>query len=155
MQTAKAFRITVAGLVLAAFSLLTPMRAQAFLYPQMFSPINATERKEQADAAFALRQWDKAVMLYTDALNTGDLPPKQKAIAYENRGRCRLAVNKPHQALADFRRSIEVFPGRASAFAARALAWQGIGALEQAVQDAHRALKLAPDNVEALSIIEK
>lgn len=132
----------------------TSIDAHAFLYPQMFSPVNAAQVYEDANAAFSAGNYEQASALYTETINTGDLSPEDMATAYENRGRCNFQGNRPHQALADLRRSIEIAPYRASAFAARAQAWKQIGNAQAAQADARQALKQDPANAEALLLLQ-
>ncbi|BBD06946.1 hypothetical protein [Desulfovibrio ferrophilus] len=130
---------------LLTLAAMTPVRAEAFLYPQMFIHENPAQLVKQGDQAASNNQWDEAVQAYSKAINTGDLDPVDMAAAYEKRGELWLKLEKPHQALADFRRSIEIAPGRATAFLARAKAWLAIGAKAQAQADTAVARRLCPD----------
>lgn len=130
--------------VSSVFILLFPCKADAFLYPQMFSRDNPMEIMRQADAALADKAMQAAVDLYTAAINTGDLDPPDAAVAYERRGRAWLALGRPHQTLADLRRSIELAPQRASAFAWRARAWEALDMSEEALRDADAAVHACP-----------
>lgn len=124
---------------------LAPLRAEAFLYPQMFSRDDPATRMDEGRTALDEGRLDDAAMAFTQAINTLDLDPPEMAEAYELRGGVRLQQGLAHQALADFRRSIEIAPGRATAFVGRARAWLSMDAAEQALNDLAAARQRCPD----------
>lgn len=140
----------ILALLPALFAALAPQRAEAFLYPQMFEHKDARTIRDRADEALAAKAFQEAVDLYTEAANTGDLDPADAAAAYEGRGRAWLALERPRQALADLRRSVEIAPGRASALVWRARAWLALGARKQAMEDAEDAVRACPECPQAL-----
>jgi len=124
---------------------MAPSTARAFLYPQLFHHDNAAALAAEAETARAEGRLDDAAKAYTLAINTGDLDPADMAAAYEGRGRVRLSQDDPHQALADFRRSIEIAPSRAGGFLGRARTWLLLGQPEQAAQDVDSAATRCTD----------
>jgi len=92
---------------------------------------------------------DTAWALVTSAINSGDLDQRALADAYIWRGRLTLDGGDPSQALADFRRAVELAPQTSPALAWRALAWLALGRSETALADARQATHLTPERTEA------
>lgn len=87
---------------------------------------------------------DEAWDLLTRAVNSQDLDQRSLADALVLRGRLGLEGVAPYQALADFRRAVELAPAASGALAWRALAWLELARPEPALDDARRAVTLTP-----------
>jgi len=82
--------------------------------------------------------------LLTRAVNSADMDQRALADALVLRGRLGLEGAAPEQALADFRRAVELAPATSGALAWRALAWLELDRPGPALDDARRAVTLTP-----------
>ncbi|WP_291497884.1 tetratricopeptide repeat protein [Desulfocurvus sp.] len=87
---------------------------------------------------------DQAWELLTRAVNSTDMDQRSLADALVLRGSLGLGGVAPYQALADFRRAVELAPATSGALAWRALAWLELGRTGPALDDARRAVTLTP-----------
>ena len=75
--------------------------------------------KTRADEAFRAGLHSAAAACYSSLIDVltqrGEYEPKQLAILYSNRSACSVALSRPHHALADARRSVELAPEWAKA----------------------------------------
>ncbi|MEI6669426.1 MAG: tetratricopeptide repeat protein [Acidobacteriota bacterium] len=94
------------------------------------------------DAAFNAGQMAEAEAAYTRALaiNPDD------AVALLGRGRTRLNLRRPEDALADLNRAVALAPITPGVFQARALVYVGLKDFRAAIADCTRAVELAPDD---------
>ncbi len=135
---------------LAALAAPAPGRAQDGPMIPLLTPRlnreNPRETLRQAEAALARGERDLAWELATKAINSGDLDQPALAGAYVWRGRLGLDAGDAGQALADFRRGVELAPAASDALAWRARAWLALDAQDPALDDARRAAALTPDS---------
>jgi tetratricopeptide (TPR) repeat protein len=116
--------------------------------------LNAAGVQEQASAIVrqgdgyrASRQYDRAIVEYSDAIKADP----RSADAYFNRGLSYEAIGSDRSALEDFTSVIRIGGTRtASAFERRATIYVRMGARDRAAADYERAMKLDPRSAEAL-----
>lgn len=127
---------------------LAPALAQDAPLVPLLSP-----RLERDDPHQLVRQGREAALhgdpataweLLTRAVNSSDMDQRSLADALVLRGRLGLESAAPQQALADFRRAVELAPATSGALAWRALAWLELARPGPALDDARRAVTLTP-----------
>lgn len=100
------------------------------------------EKRSEAMAAYSEQDYQKAVDLYTEAIQMNP----QAALLYAKRGQVFLALKKPNACIRDCDRAIELNPDSAAAFKFRGRANQLIGKFEEAASDLRLACKLDFDD---------
>lgn len=101
-----------------------------------------TARVARGNVNGALRQYQKAILDYSEALKSKpDLP-----IALVNRGICYEALHQDAKALEDFDRSVRLAPDLPQAYAARGGYWGRKNDPARALPDLDQAVKLRPDD---------
>ena len=88
--------------------------------------------------------FDKAIVLFTRAIESGKLSQENLSIAYCNRGFARRKKGDYDKAIADFTKAIEINPNDASAYQFRGYCWKFIGNDDKANADYEKAKKLDP-----------
>lgn len=120
------------------------------------NPGNGGEQSEASDAVainrqgnswFAIREFDKAIADYTEAIR---LDPKY-AVAYQNRGVVWSEKGEHDKAIADHTEAIRLDPNYAIAFNSRGVAWQRKGEYDKALDDHNRAIQLDPNDAVAFT----
>ncbi len=95
-------------------------------------------------------KYDEAVTLYTQVIDSGALPPEDNLMSYlyNNRGLLRMQRADYQGAVSDFTNALK---GRAEAmmYVNRAKAWTLLGEDEKALEDADKAVELAPESSRA------
>jgi len=86
---------------------------------------------------------DKAIRLFTKAIESGELSPKDLGIAYNYRGIAWLHKADNDKAIADFTKAIALDPKDADAYKYRGLSWQYIDD-DKAIADYTKAIALNP-----------
>lgn len=94
---------------------------------------------------------DEAFRLYTKAIESGDLSPRDQAVALTNRGRLHLAKDDFDNAIADYSETIRLAPDIADAYFYRAYAQFRKGAPDQAFADYSEAIRVEPAHSAAYS----
>lgn len=95
---------------------------------------------------------NRAIKLYTQAINSGDLPKKELALIIYLRGNLFLARSEYNRAIEDASKAIELDPtGNAVAYAyhIRAAALSGIGQFDRAIKDHNKSIELKPEYANA------
>jgi tetratricopeptide (TPR) repeat protein len=90
----------------------------------------------------------KAVELFTQALDSGELTTMNRARSFNNRGLALLRLGKADQALADFDRALETAPKLVSAYYNRSLALAAQQKWSEALAAVERAISLDPQPAE-------
>lgn len=94
----------------------------------------ATEFKEQGNAAFKNGDWTAAIEFYTKAINSGK-HHKQLGTFYKNRAAAYLKLEKFEQVVRDCDKSLELEPNEPKALYRRAQAKEQLGRFEEAYRD--------------------
>ena len=88
--------------------------------------------------------YDKAIGLFTKAIESGKLSQENLSIAYCNRGFARRKKGDYDKAIADFTKAIEINPNDAGVYQFRGYCWKFIGNDDKANADYEKAKKLDP-----------
>lgn len=102
-------------------------------------------KHKKAHAALKKGEIDKAIILYTEALN---LAPDNCDIL-SDRATAFLHKKDQLRSMADFNKAVELDPNYSFRYAARAFAKQNFGDLDGAVEDYQKAVDLDPDDAVA------
>lgn len=140
----KPLRNRLAAVLVATASTLAAAAATAGAY------------EDWRDATEAMKQkhYDKAIPLYTRAIDARTYTGKELAQLYHMRGRARLQKpgalimlhpDAPAAAIADFNASIELNPNEAEVYNDRGAAFSMLDKPEQAIPDYSTAIKLRPN----------
>jgi tetratricopeptide (TPR) repeat protein len=107
-----------AGLAMAVKAM--PAKARAASAPEMAAPTSTHAAELANDGLDALNagEDERAVRLFTEALETGDLTPSERQYAYYERGQAHLAAQHFDLAQADFKEAVRLKPDDADAQAA-------------------------------------
>jgi tetratricopeptide (TPR) repeat protein len=112
------------------------------------APAYASARSDMKAGYDALRRhdYDKAISLFTSAIETGDLTRPNRALAYHYRGAEYLNVGRYDEAIADFDRAIMLEPVKLpTAYSDRGIAYRRKGDYAKAIADYSEAIRLWPD----------
>jgi lipoprotein NlpI len=111
------------------------------------APVGAEIRAdvEAGDEARHRGAFEKAVGLYTAAIQSGHLDGAALAGAYAKRGDTYRDQARYDRAIADFAAALKIDPGLAEAHNGRALVFSQQGLYDRAIVDYRAALKLKPD----------
>lgn len=88
--------------------------------------------------------FDKAIGLFTRAIESGKLSRENLSIAYYYRGLARGKKGDYDKAIADLTKAIEINPNDAAAYQFRGYFWKFIGNDDKANADYEKAKKLDP-----------
>ncbi|CAK1600994.1 unnamed protein product [Parnassius mnemosyne] len=100
------------------------------------------EKRTEAMKAFAEQQYEKAIKLYTEAI---ELNP-QSALLFAKRGQVYLKLNKPNACIKDCTRALELNCDSAAAYKFRGRAYRLLGKFEEASHDLCESLKIDYDD---------
>lgn len=89
---------------------------------------------------------DRAIKLFTQAIESKKLSKENLAIAYNNRGSAYDDKGNVDQAIKDFSKAIETAPEYDAAYYNRSYAMERKGKMAQALKDMEKAVKLVPDD---------
>ncbi|HXJ02498.1 MAG TPA: tetratricopeptide repeat protein [Micropepsaceae bacterium] len=90
--------------------------------------------------------YETAIALLTNAIETGDLSRDNLALAYHYRGAEYLKAARPDEAIADLDRAIAIAPSRyPTAYSDRGIAYRRKGDYAKAIADYSEAIRLWPD----------
>ena len=96
-------------------------------------------------AAMLRRDYGRAITHFTGAIESGELRPRDLALAYHYRGAELLKAGRDDEAIADLDRAIGLEPRRLpTAYSDRGIAYRKKGAYEKAIADYSEAIRLWP-----------
>jgi tetratricopeptide (TPR) repeat protein len=88
--------------------------------------------------------YDEAIRLTTQALNSGQLSVQNQAIGLVNRGRAWAQKGDFDNAIADFNAAIQLAPGYGHAYLDLGVAWARKGDFDKAIAYINKAIRLNP-----------
>ncbi|XP_046826656.1 putative protein FAM10A4 [Vespa crabro] len=94
-------------------------------------------KRSEAVSAFAEKDYEKAIQLYTEAI----ILNPQAALLYAKRGQIYLLLNKPNACIRDCNRALELNPDSAAGHKFRGRAYHLLGKWEEAANDLRLACK--------------
>ena len=105
--------------------------------------LSADEYKQQGNAAFSAKDYDKAVDLFSKAIEVSETP---NHVLYSNRSGTYSSMKKFHEALKDADQCIEINPTWSKGYNRRGAAHIGLGDLDEAEAAYKKALELDANN---------
>jgi tetratricopeptide (TPR) repeat protein len=93
--------------------------------------------------------YDKAIELFTKAIESGKLSQENLSIAYYNRGRARGERGDYDKAIADFDKAIIINPMFAEAYGNRGNVWYLKGDFNKAITDITKSIEINPKYADA------
>jgi tetratricopeptide (TPR) repeat protein len=110
-------------------------------------PAGATSRGNFREGYQALlrRDYDKAIVHLTRAIEIGDLTRSNQALAYHYRGALYLKRERTREAIADLDRALALNPRLATAYGDRGIAHRKNGNYALAIADYGEAIRLWPE----------
>jgi hypothetical protein len=93
-------------------------------------------------AAAARCNYDKAIRLFTRAIESGELSRGYLSVVYNNRGNAWDKKGDYGKAIADYTKAIEINPRYASAYYTRSIAWGKKGNSDRAIADYTKAIEI-------------
>lgn len=99
--------------------------------------------------ALAQQDPDRAMDLFTRALEAGNLEGQTKALAFYNRGIAHSHLSQLNQALADFNQALQLDPNLAAAYNNRGMIHHRLSQFDKAVSDLDAAIRLEPNSAVA------
>jgi tetratricopeptide (TPR) repeat protein len=110
---------------------------------------SATDDAYQAEAAQERGELDLAIRLYTQAIQSGELPSELLPGVLNNRGLVLRAAGRLDEAIQDYDRAIDLKPDDASAYNNRGIAYSDKGEIERAIRDYGAAIERDPNFADA------
>src|SRR5258708_23173868 len=104
---------------------------------------------DDGSAALAAAQrgdFDEAIRLFTAAIASGELSPRNKMLAYHNRGNTYQDKENYGKAIADYSTVIRLHPGYAQAWYSRGRAQFALGMFPAAIADLVQSIALDPSD---------
>lgn len=115
--------------------------------------MRATKLKEQGNAFFKAKEYDKAVECFTRAIYTVPIDTDRYhynlSVCYGNRAACFMQKKQFQDALRDCDKSLTLNPTYVKVMMRRSKANEGLDKMEDALEDAKSALKAAPSFTKA------
>ncbi|XP_014488069.1 PREDICTED: RNA polymerase II-associated protein 3 [Dinoponera quadriceps] len=111
----------------------------------------ATEYKEEGNRFVQQKEWDKAIVSYSKAIEVFPYD----AVFYANRALCYLKQDNLHLAHEDCSSAIEMNDTYVKAYHRRGTARMGLKQYEEAKQDIQKILLLEPSNKEAKALLNQ
>ncbi|KAA8916894.1 hypothetical protein TRICI_001013 [Trichomonascus ciferrii] len=108
----------------------------------------ADRLKAEGNAAFAAKDFEKAVDLFTQAIGASETP---NHVLYSNRSGAHASLKNFSEALKDAEECTKINPTWAKGFSRKGAAYHGLGDLVAAKDAYDEALKLDPNNAQAQS----
>ncbi len=102
-------------------------------------------RAREGAAAMIRGQFERAVVLYDEALATPDVSTYVQASIYSDRGVAKWRMKQTREAIDDFNQSIQLAPENATVYNNRGNALIDLGHPEEAIKDFDRAIALRSD----------
>jgi len=104
-----------------------------------------------ATRAVDAKDYDKAVKLYTRALDSGELTEKQRYVTYAGRAFAQYFARQYDQSLVDFDEAIRLAPDVAEYYAGRGAVFFDMGSHREALNDYEEAVRLKPGYTKAVA----
>ena len=95
--------------------------------------------------AMMRQEYDKAIALFTSAIERGDLSRPNQALAFHYRGAEYLKKNQLAEAIRDLDNALRIDPKLVTAYNDRAIAYRRQGQYGRAIDDYGQAIRLRPD----------
>ncbi|GME85561.1 unnamed protein product [Ambrosiozyma monospora] len=105
--------------------------------------MSAEELKAQGNKAFSAKEFDKAIELFTKAI---EVSPTPNHVLYSNRSACYTSIHKYNEALKDAQECVKINPTWAKGYNRVGAAQFGLKDLESAKVSYEKALDLDPSN---------
>ena len=99
-------------------------------------------KRSEALSAFSEGEWDKAIGLFTEAIQLNS----SSAVPFAKRGACFLKLKKPNACIRDCTKAIELNPDSAPAYKNRGRAHRLLGHFLEAAKDLRQACKIDFDD---------
>lgn len=96
--------------------------------------------------ALAQQDPDRAIDLFTSALEAGNLDVQAKALAFYNRGIAHSHLSQLNQALSDFNQALQLDDNLAAAYNNRGMVHYRLSQFDKAVDDLDAAIRLGPNS---------
>ncbi len=93
--------------------------------------------------AMMRQEYDKAIALFTSAIERGDLSRPNQALAFHYRGAEYLKKNQLAEAIRDLDNALRIDPKLATAYNDRAIAYRRQGQYGRAIDDYGQAIRLS------------
>ncbi|RIA82220.1 putative heat shock protein 70-interacting protein [Glomus cerebriforme] len=113
--------------------------------------MSAEEFKSQGNEAFSAKQYDKAIDLFTKAI---ELDPSNHVL-YSNRSACYASLKQYDKALEDANKTIELKNTWAKGYSRKGAALHGLGKLEEARETYQEGLKHEQNNAQLKKALEE
>jgi tetratricopeptide (TPR) repeat protein len=97
--------------------------------------------------------YDEAIRLFTKAIASGELSPKQQCYAYSGRGWAWCCKGDCDRSIPDYIKAIESDPQCATAYFGRGISWRIKGNYGRAIADYNRAIELDPKNAAGYGLL--
>ena len=94
-------------------------------------------------------EFDKAIELFTRAIQSGQMEPRDLSRAHYSRGNAWLDKGDLKKAIADLNKALELDPDYANAYYTRGFAWDYAGERQKAIADFSKAIQLNPRDADA------
>ena len=94
---------------------------------------------------------DRAIELYSQAIEEGDLKKKNLAFVYNNRGAAQRGKGLHDLAIEDYSIAVSLRPDYGRSYYNRAITYASAGSYELAIKDYDTAIGLKPDNASAFN----
>ena len=94
--------------------------------------------------AYRRSDYDGAIRLFTQAINSRELSQENLARTYFNRGLACSKKRDDDRAIQDYTKAIELNPKYALAYRNRGFSWKEKGEYDRAIQDCTKAIELDP-----------
>lgn len=114
--------------------------------------LSADEYKQQGNAAFAAKDYNKAVELFTKGIDISEQP---NHVLYSNRSACFASLKKFEEALNDANECVKINPSWSKGYNRIGAAQFGLGSLDEAEQSYKKALELDATNKAAKDGLEQ
>lgn len=105
--------------------------------------LTADEYKQQGNAAFTAKDYDKAIELFTKAIEVSETP---NHVLYSNRSACYTSLKKFSDALNDANECVKINPSWSKGYNRLGAAHLGLGDLDEAESNYKKALELDASN---------
>ncbi|CAG8537095.1 10334_t:CDS:10 [Funneliformis caledonium] len=113
--------------------------------------MSAEEFKSQGNKSFAAKDYDKAIELFTKAI---DLDPSNHVL-YSNRSASYASLKKYDKALEDANKTVELKKDWAKGYSRKGAALHGLGKLEEARETYQEGLRYEPNNAQLKKALEE
>ncbi|THB69365.1 MAG: tetratricopeptide repeat protein [Desulfovibrio sp.] len=127
---------------------LAVMALAAVLVMAVAAPVLADVSLEEAGAYAEQGDYSRAVTLYTQAIDSGELGQAELEQAHVERGMALFNAGEYEAAAQDFSTVLAMNPDRINCYGARARCWRELENYPQAESDLARAMEQDPDNPE-------